>query len=1054
MKTFTDLFVRRPVLAIVVSVVIIIAGLQAWRSLSVRQYPRSENASVTVATVYVGASAEVVRGFVTTAIERAIASADGVEYVESRSLLGLSLVTARLKLNYDPTKALADITAKVNEVRNDLPAEAEVPAISVQSADSQFAAVYLSFSSETLSQSEITDYLVRAIQPRLSALAGVQRSDIYGARTFAMRVWLKPAQMAALNVSPAQVRAALAANNYLAAVGSTKGAFVQVNLTANTDLHTTEQFKQLVVRSTNDTIVRLQDVADVELGAEDYDTEVRFNGQTAVFMGIFPLPNANTIDVVKRVRVELASIQKDLPPGLQAGVAYDTSEYISSAIHEVVGTLIDTLLIVVVVIFLFLGSFRSVLVPVVAIPVSLIGGIFLMQAFGFTLNLLTLLAIVLSVGLVVDDAIVVVENVERHLRQGLRPFQAALIGARELIGPIIAMTITLAAVYTPIGLQGGLTGALFREFALTLAGAVTISGLVALTLSPMMSAQLLRSAEREERGFTGWVNRQFDRVRHGYGGLLARTLRARPAVYAVWILLSLLALPMYMFSPKELAPVEDQGFMFGIINNAGNASADQKSHFGRAAEKVFLSEPERDLTFQLLFSPTDPFAAAQGLGGFSGMVVKPWKQRQRSIAQIVPEVQGKLGAIPGLQIYAARPPALPGGGNYPVEFVISSTAEPARMLDFAQRLQQKAAESGVFYFPPEIDLKYDQPQSEIVIDYQKVGALGLNNAQVGADLAAALGGDYVNRFNIDGRAYKVIPQVVRAARLNPDQLTDIYVTGPTNQLVPLSTVASMRDTTVPRSLNRFQQLNAIKLSGMTGQLDKGLKVLETAAREILPPGYTINYTGESRQLRTEGGKFLPALALAIVMIFLVLAVQFNSFRDPLVILLGSVPLAMFGALIFTVLKMPNPDLPYWTNGWTTTMNIYAQVGLVTLVGLVAKNGILIVEFANKLQERGHDKVSAIKEAAMTRLRPVLMTSVATVAGHFPLTLVSGPGAAARNSIGLVLVGGMSIGTIFTLFVVPSLYLLIAKQHRAQSIVELETEPLEASEPATAEAEAA
>ncbi len=1054
MKTFTDLFVRRPVLAIVVNVVIIIAGLQAWRSLSVRQYPRSENASVTVATVYVGASAEVVRGFVTTAIERAIASADGVEYVDSKSLLGLSLVTARLKLNYDPTKALADITAKVNEVRNDLPVEAEVPSISVQSADSQFAAVYLSFSSETLSQSEITDYLVRAIQPRLSALAGVQRGDIYGARTFAMRVWLKPAQMAALNVSPAQVRAALAANNYLAAVGSTKGAFVQVNLTANTDLHTAEQFRQLVVRSSNDTIVRLQDVADVELGAEDYDTEVRFSGQTAVFMGIFPLPNANTIDVVKRVRAELGDIQKDLPPGLKASIAYDTSEYISSAIHEVVGTLIDTLLIVVVVIFLFLGSFRSVLVPVVAIPVSLIGGVFLMQAFGFTLNLLTLLAIVLSVGLVVDDAIVVVENVERHLRRGLRPFQAALIGARELIGPIIAMTITLAAVYTPIGLQGGLTGALFREFALTLAGAVTISGLVALTLSPMMSAQLLRSAEREERGFTGWVNRQFDRVRQGYGGLLARTLRARPAVYAVWILLSLLALPMYMFSPKELAPVEDQGFMFGIINNAGNASADQKSLFGRAAEQVFLSEPERDLTFQLLFSPTDPFAAAQGLGGFSGMVVKPWKQRQRSIAQIVPEVQGRLNGIPGLQIFAARPPALPGGGNYPVEFIISSTAEPARMLEFAQRLQQKAAESGVFYFPPEIDLKYDQPQSEIVIDYQKVGALGLNNAQVGADLAAALGGDYVNRFNIDGRAYKVIPQVIRAARLNPDQLTDIYITGPTNQLVPLSTVASMHDTTVPRSLNRFQQLNAIKLSGMTGQLDKGLKVLETAAREILPPGYTINYTGESRQLRTEGGKFLPALALAIVMIFLVLAVQFNSFRDPLVILLGSVPLAMFGALIFTILKMPNPDLAYWTDGWTTTMNIYAQVGLVTLVGLVAKNGILIVEFANKLQESGHDKISAIKEAAMTRLRPVLMTSVATVAGHFPLTLVSGPGAAARNSIGLVLVGGMSIGTIFTLFVVPSLYLLIAKQHRAKSIVELDSESLEAPEPATATAEAA
>ena len=1043
MKGFTDIFVRRPVLAIVVNVLIVIAGLQAWRSLSIRQYPRSENASVTVATVYIGASADVVRGFVTTAIERSIASADGIDYVESKSLLGLSLVTARLKLNYDPTRALADITAKVNQVRNELPAEAEVPSISVQSADSEFAAAYLSFASDVLTQSEITDYVVRAIQPRLASLAGVQKAEIIGARTFAMRIWLKPAQMAALNVSPAQIRAALAANNYLAAVGNTKGAFVQVNLTANTDLHTAEEFKQLVIRRENDAIVRLRDVADVEMGSEDYDTEVRFTGQTAIFIGMFPLPNANTIDVVQRVRAELDSIRRDLPTGLTASVAYDASEYISSAIHEVLGTLSETLLIVVIVIFFFLGSFRSALVPVLAIPVSLIGSVFLMQSFGFTLNLLTLLAIVLSVGLVVDDAIVVVENVERHLREGRTPFQAALVGARELIGPVIAMTITLAAVYTPIGLQGGFTGALFREFALTLAGAVTISGIVALTLSPMMSAKLLRSAEREERGFAGWINHRFDRLREAYGGMLDGTMRARPAIYTIWIALSLLTVPMYLFSPKELAPVEDQGVMFGIINNAANASADQKSHFGRAAEQAFLSTPERDATFQILLSPSDPFAAALGVGGFSGMVVKPWDQRKRSISQILPEVQAKLSAIPGLQIFASRPPALPGGGNFPVEFILASTAEPDRILEAAQKLQMKAMESGLFYFPPMIDLKYDQPQSEIVIDHQKVAALGLNNAQVGADLAAALGGNYVNRFNIAGRAYKVIPQIARAERLNPDQLKDLYVTGPDNRLIPLSAIATIRDGTVPRSLNRFQQMNAIKLSGMTAQLDEGLKVLEKAARDILPPGYTIDYTGESRQLRTEGGKFLPALGLAILMIFLVLAVQFNSFRDPLVILLGSVPLAMFGALVFTVLKMPNPDLPYWTDGWTTTMNIYAQVGLVTLVGLVAKNGILIVEFANKLQEGGADKRSAVKEAAMTRLRPILMTSVATVAGHFPLTLVSGPGAAARNSIGLVLVGGMIIGTIFTLFVVPSLYMLIAKQHTADRAAVPQLHPVEA-----------
>jgi multidrug efflux pump len=1047
MKGFTDIFVRRPVLALVVTVVILMAGLQAWKTLSVRQYPRSENATVVISTIYVGASADLVRGFVTSPLERSISSADGIEYVESKSLLGLSLINARLKLNYDATKALADITAKVNQVRNELPPEAEVPSISVQSADSEFAAAYLSFSSETLTQSEITDYLVRMAEPRLSSLTGVQRTELYGARTFAMRVWLDPARMAALNVSPAQVRAALTANNYLSAVGTTKGAFVQVNLTANTDLHTAEQFRELVIRRENDTIVRLKDVAKVELGAEDYDTQVTFNGQSAVFVGIHALPNANVIEVVKRVRNELEAIKRDAPTGIEVGIAYDTSEYVSNAIHEVVGTLTDTLLIVVVVIFLFLGSFRSVLVPVVAIPVSLIGGVFLMQAFGFTLNLLTLLAIVLSVGLVVDDAIVMVENIERHLRLGLSPFQAALIGARELIGPIITMTITLAAVYTPIGLQGGLTGALFREFALTLAGAVTISGVVALTLSPMMASKLLRSTEQEERGFAGWVNRRMDRLRLSYGSLLDRTLSVRPAVYSAWVVLSLATIPMYLFSPKELAPVEDQGFMFAIINNAADASADQKKHYGKAAEQVFLAKPERDLTFQLLMSPSDPFAAAAGVGGFSGMVVKPWDQRDRSITQILPQVQGELSGIPGLQIFASRPAALPGGGNFPVEFIIASTAEPERMLEIAQELQTKAMESGIFSFPPEIDLKYDQPQAQIVIDYQKTATLGLNNAQIGADLGAALGGNYVNRFNIQGRAYKVIPQVIRTERLNPDQLENLYVTGPDNQLIPLSAIATIEDSTVPRSLNRFQQLNAIKLSGMTAQIDEGLKVLENAAADILPPGYTINYTGESRQLRTEGGKFLPALGLAILMIFLVLAVQFNSFRDPFVILLGSVPLSMFGALMFTVLKMPNPDLPYWTDGWTTTMNIYAQVGLVTLVGLVAKNGILIVEFANKLQERGYDKLPAVKDAAVTRLRPVLMTSVATVAGHFPLTLVDGPGAAARNSIGLVLVGGMTIGTIFTLFVVPSLYMLIARQRETADSAAPLSEVIETMEPA-------
>lgn len=1014
----TDLFIRRPVLALVVNLLIVIAGLQAVRTLNVRQYPRSENAAVTVTTVYIGASADLVRGFVTTPLERVIAAADGIEYMESQSTLGLSTIKVRLKINYDSTKALAEISSKVDQVRRDLPPEAEVPVINIESADSQFASAYLSFTSDVLKQNEITEYLVRIVQPRLSAIEGVQRADILGARTFAMRIWLKPDRMASLNISPAQVRSALASNNFLTALGQSKGAFIQVNLTADTNLKTVEEFRRLSVRDLNGAIVRLSDIADVVLGAEDYDSEVHFSGQTAVFMGIWPLPNANSVDVIKRVRTEMASIQRDLPSGLQSRVAYDATTYITNAITEVLKTLGDTLLIVIIVIFLFLGSFRSVFVPVVAIPVSLIGAVFLMQAFGFTVNLLTILAIVLSVGLVVDDAIVMVENVERHLREGKSSLEAAYIGARELVGPIIAMTITLAAVYLPIGLQGGLTGSLFREFTFTLAGAVTISGIVALTLSPVMSARLLKPGSGEH-GLAGRISRDFTRLRNTYGRLLGASLNVRPAVYMVWIMVTLLTVPMFMMSARELAPTEDQGVIFGILDASANSTLDQNSRFAAAVNRAFMSVPETDFTFQITFPNS----------GFGGMVVKPWDERKRTIFKILPEVQQKLQAIPGIQIFPVTPPALPGGGNFPVEFILASTAETGQILEFAQQLQFKAMKSGMFAFPPQIDVKIDQPQSEFLIDRDKVADLGLNLEQVGADLGGMVGGDFVNRFDISGRSYKVIPQIQRVGRLNPEQLQNVYVTGPNGKLIPLSTIATLRDSVVARSLNRFQQLNAVKISGVAVRpLDEALRYLEDEASRILPKGYVLDYTGESRQLRTEGSKFLPAFALAVIMIFLVLAAQFNSFRDPFVILAGSVPLAMFGALLFTFLKMPDPNVPFWTRGWTTTLNIYSQVGLVTLVGLVSKNGILIVEFANRLQLQGHSKLEAVREAAMTRLRPILMTSAATIAGHFPLTLVTGAGAAARNSIGLVLVGGMFVGTLFTLFVVPSIYMLIARDH--------------------------
>ena len=1023
--SFTDLFIKRPVIAIVVNLLIVIAGLQAVRSLNVRQYPRSENAAVTVTTAYVGANAALVRGFITTPLERVIAAADGIEYIESQSLQNVSIIKARLRLNHDATKALAEISSKVDQVRGDLPPEAQVPILNIESADSQFASAYLSFSSEFLKQNEITDYLSRVVQPRLTAVDGVQRADILGARTFAMRIWLKPDRMAALNVSPAQVRGALAANNFLAAVGQTKGDLVQVNLTANTDLRSAAEFEQLVVREQGGAIVRLKDVAEIALGAEDYDTLVNFSGQTAVFIGVWALPNANSLDVIKRIRVEMEALQKEIPEQIHATIAFDGTKYIQSAIDDVEETLLETLVIVVIVIFLFLGSLRSSLVPVIAIPVSLIGAVFLIQVLGFTINLLTLLAIVLSVGLVVDDAIVVVENVERHLRDGLKPVDAALKGARELVGPIISMTITLAAVYAPIAFQGGLTGSLFREFALTLAGAVTISGIVALTLSPVMSGALLQ-AGHDTKGFSGVINRGFDRIKQTYGRLLDTSFRGRGAIYTAWVVVSLLAVLMFWQSPKELAPSEDQGIIFGVVNTPSNSTIEQITRSTRVVYQQAAEVPETEFVFQITF-PTS---------GFWGIGLKPWKERKRSAAQVLPEVQQRVAGIPGIQTFPILPPALPGGGTFPVEFVLASTAEPAEILLFAQQLQAAAAKSGMFAFPPLLDTKIDQPETEIVIDRDKVAELGLSLQQVGQDLGAAIGGNFVNRFSIAGRSYKVIPQVLRATRLNPEQLKDLYVTGPNGQLVALSTIATTRDSVTPRALFRFQQLNAVKISGVAIRpLDQALKFLEDEGAKILPRGYSIDYTGESRQLRTEGDKFLPAFLLAVILIFLVLSAQFNSFRDPFVILAGSVPLAMFGALVMTFLKMPNPNIPYWTNGWTTTLNVYSQVGLVTLVGLVAKNGILIVEFANKLQEEGKGKTEAVREAAMTRLRPVLMTSVATVCGHFPLTLVTGPGAAARNSIGLVLVTGMAVGTAFTLFFVPAIYLLIAKDHRADKKVE-------------------
>jgi multidrug efflux pump len=1005
---FTDIFVRRPVLAIVVNLVILIAGLQSIRSLSLRQYPRSDIAVIRVTTAYIGANADLVRGFITTPLERVIASADGIDYMESSSAQGLSTITVHLELNYDTNAALTQIQAKVAQVRNDLPPEAEAPIIELETADNQFAAMYLGFSSEDLDQNQITDYLTRVVQPKLSAISGVQRADILGDRTFAMRIWLKPDKMAALGIAPSDVREALAQNNYLSALGRTKGSMVSVNLIANTDLQTPEEFRQLVVKEEDGVVVRLGEIADVVLGAENYEEDVRFNGETATFMGIWVLPTANSLDVIGRVRDVMPEIQAQLPVGMTAGIPYDSTVYIENAIDEVLKTLSETLLIVIVVIFLFLGSVRSVLIPVVAIPLSLVGAIFLMLLAGFTINLLTLLAIVLSVGLVVDDAIVMGENIERHVQAGKPPFRAAIEGARELVGPIIAITITLAAVYTPVAIQGGLTGSLFREFAFTLAGAVTVSGVVALTLSPMMGSKLLR-AGGTEHGFAGMINRHFDVVRRVYTRILSGTLQYRPVVLVFWLIVVALAVPFYLFSMRELAPMEDQGVVFGYVQASANSTLDQTKLFAEEINKVYASFPETDATFQILF-PT---------GGFGGMVTKPWSERDKTTDQLLLESAGMLSQIPGVRVIPQTPPPLPGGGDFPVDLVIASTAEPEEVVEFANRLVQKAFASGLFMFA-DADVKFDQPQAEVVFDRDKVRSQGVDLSEAGADLATLVGGDYVNRFSIQGRSYKVIPQVKRAARLTPDQLEDVYVTGPEGRLVPLSTFATLKTSTEPRELKRFQQLNAVRVQGVIPpgvSLDQALSYLEDEAAQILPPGFTIDYAGESRQLRSEGSQFLGTFLLSAVLIYLVLAAQFESFRDPFIILAGSVPLAISGALFFSFLGF-------------TTLNIYSQVGLITLVGLVSKNGILIVEFANHLQETGRKKLEAIIEASGTRLRPILMTTAATVVGHFPLVIATGPGAGARNSIGIMLVSGMIIGSVFTLFVVPSIYMFVARTRTA------------------------
>jgi multidrug efflux pump len=1011
--SFTDVFIKHPVLAVVVNLVILLVGWRTLTSLPVQQYPKIESSSVLINTVYYGASAETVKGFLTTPIERAVSAISGVDHVESTSRAGISTVTIHLKLNHSSTAALAEVTARLQQVRAELPAEAEPPVVEVQRADRPYASFYLSFTSAEREVPALTDWLTRTLQPQFTTLQGVQRVDVVGGRPIAMRIWIDPARLAALNLAPGDVHAALRRNNYLAAVGQTKGDLVQVNLLANTDLRSVDEFNDLIVTDRGGAIVRLRDVARVELGSEEADFVTKFSEKEAVYLGVWPLIGVNEIDVAHRLHAEMDRIRPTLPKDIDMRMAYDATVFMEDALKEITKTLTETILIVGLVVFLFMGSVRTALVPLVAMPISLVGAGLVMYAFGFSLNLLTILAIVLSVGLVVDDAIVVVENVERHVRMGRSRMQAALVGARELVGPIIAMTITLAAVYTPIGFQGGLTGSLFLEFAITLAAAVVVSGFVAVTLSPVMSSRFVHEHGKEGR-LTALVNRGFDVVRQRYARLLDGALQIRWAIVAAAILIMAAAWPLYTFSRRELAPVEDQSHISLFFEASPDASLAASHRASLTVVDAITAFPEAEFMWSLTAS----------WGGFGGMVAKDWKERARSTEQMYGEVFGAVSQVPGLRVFPRLDPPLPTPGQYDVELVLQSEVPAEQMLETVGAVVGAGWQSGKFLYV-DTDLKIDLPEARVVIDREQVADLGLDLASVGQELGTLLGGAYVNRFNFFDRSYKVIPQIGEADRATVAPLLDLKIKTPSGQLVPVSTFTHIESSTAPRVLNRFQQRNAVRVFGGVRPgvtKEEGLRVLEAAAVSASGPGVVLDHAGESRQIRREGKALTVTLGFAVVLIYLVLAAQFQSFRDPLIVLLGSVPLAISGALVFSFLDF-------------TTINIYSQVGLITLVGLIAKNGILIVQFANTLQSRGVAKLAALRAASLTRLRPVLMTSAATVFGHMPLVFVSGPGSEARNSIGTVLVTGMTIGTLFTLFVVPVFYSLIAAEHAPKTALD-------------------
>jgi len=1012
---FTDIFIKRPVLAIVLSLLILVLGLRSINLLPVREYPKTQNAVVNVTTVYIGADPELVSGFITTPLENSIAQANGIDYLTSSSTQSVSNITANMRLNYDANAALAEINTKVNAVLNQLPKASQQPVITISTGE-DIGSMIAGFYSKDLPTTNITDYLIRVVQPKLQAVEGVQTAEILGKQEFALRAWLDPAKMAAHGVSATDVSNALAANNFISALGRTQGQMVTVDITAATGLHTVSEFRNLVIKSVGGAIVRLEDVAHVTLGAENYDSAVRFDGKAAVFMSIKVAPNANLLSVAKDIRKVFPSIEHQLPQGLDGRIVYDATDYVNSSIKEVVITLLEALFIVTLVIFLSLGSVRSVIIPTVAIPLSLVGAFLIMLALGYTINLMTLLALVLAIGLVVDDAIIVVENVHRHMEEGVPLLQSAILGARELGGPIIAMTVVLIAVYLPIGFMGGLTGALFTEFAYTLAGAVLVSAIIALTLSPMMCSRFLKvSGPNERHRFTEFIDGQFNRIRNGYTGLLRGALNSLPVVLVFAAIILGSNYFLFVNSKSELAPQDDQGFMMSMLTAAPDATLQQTQLYSLQLAQILSNTPEIAHLFQV-----EGFSGLNS--GFAGIVLKPWDERTRTTKALQPEIQNKIGQIAGANAVVFQPPPLPGTGHgLPVQFVIGTTDSFTRLNEVSQAFLDKARLSGLFMYV-DADLKIDKPQTMLEVDRDKLAQMGLTMQDVGAAMASMLGGGYVNYFSMSGRSYKVIPQVKQSERLISEQLLDYHIKTVSGDDIAVSTFATLKTAVVPVSINHFQQLNSSTISGILTPgitLGQGLDQLKTIAGQVLPEGYSIDYGGESRQYLKESSALLITFAFALIIIFLVLAALFESFRDPIIVLI-SVPMSICGALIFISLGIGDASL-----------NIYTEVGLVTLIGLISKHGILIVQFANDLQREGKSKHEAIEQASATRLRPILMTTAAMVLGVLPLVFASGAGAAGRYNMGLVITTGIAIGTVFTLFVVPAMYLLMAHNHNSK-----------------------